>query len=96
MLRSPDVETLLGIEEDALWNCLEMAAKLSQDVATSFVDYSQMDKATGMISGGQVEGEERGKGRGKRGRGERERGRGERGEGGGEGEGRGTVHKVTP
>ena len=50
VVSSPNVEPLLGVEEDALGHSLKVAAELAQHVATSLVDYSQVNEPTGTIS----------------------------------------------
>jgi hypothetical protein len=50
VVSSPNVEPLLSVEEDALGHSLKVAAELAQHVATSLVDYSQVNEPTGTIS----------------------------------------------
>ena len=50
VVSSPNVEPLLGVEEDALWHSLKVAAELAQHIATSLIDYSEVDEPTGTIS----------------------------------------------
>ena len=50
VVSSPNVEPLLSVGEDALGHSLKVAAELAQHVATSLVDYSQVNEPTGTIS----------------------------------------------
>ena len=45
---SPNIEPLLCVEENTLWHILKMAAELTQHIATPLIDYSQMNKPTGV------------------------------------------------